>query len=178
MLFIVFENRIFLFYTISYKAKIKIHTKREGEKMTKDVNLEELQKDAVAIFNQGFACSESVIYAIKKHFELDMSDDAIAMSSGFPWGLGGGGCICGALAGGTMCIGYFLGRKTPGDPKINKCFELTKELHDFFRETCGGTCCRILTKGKEKNSPERKEQCTKFVAVTVKKTAEIILREL
>lgn len=103
---------------------------------------------------------------------------AIAMSSGFPWGLGGGGCICGALAGGTMCIGYFFGRKTPGDPKINKCFELTKELHDFFRETCGGTCCRILTKGKEKNSPERKEQCTKFVAATVKKTAEIILREL
>ena len=136
--------------------------------MTKDVNLDQLQKDAVEIFNQGFACSESIIYAIKKNFELEMSDDAIAMSSGFPWGLGGG----------TMCIGYFFGRKTPGDPKINKCFELTKELHDFFRETCGGTCCRILTKGKEKNSPERKEQCTKFVAATVKKTAEIILREL
>ena len=136
--------------------------------MTKDVNLDQLQKDAVEIFNQGFACSESIIYAIKKNFELEMSDDAIAMSSGFPWGLGGGGCICGAL----------FGRKTPGDPKINKCFELTKELHDFFRETCGGTCCRILTKGKEKNSPERKEQCTKFVAATVKKTAEIILREL
>ena len=31
---------------------------------------------------------------------------------------------------------------------------------------------------KEKNSPERKAQCTDFVAATVKKTAEIILREL
>ena len=58
--------------------------------MTKDVNLDQLQKDAVEIFNQGFACSESIIYAIKKNFELEMSDDAIAMSSGFPWGLGGG----------------------------------------------------------------------------------------
>ena len=67
--------------------------------MTTNVDLEKLQKDAVDIFNQGFACSESVIYAIKENFELDMSDDAIAMSSGFPWGLGGGGCICGALAG-------------------------------------------------------------------------------
>ena len=102
--------------------------------MTKDVNMKQLQKDAVDIFNQGFACSESIIYAIKKNFELEMSDDAIAMSSGFPWGLGGGGCICGALAGGTMCIGYFFGRKTPGDPRINKCFELTKELHDFSRK--------------------------------------------
>ena len=120
--------------------------------MTTNVDLEKLQKDAVDIFNQGFACSESVIYAIKENFELDMSDDAIAMSSGFPWGLGGGGCICG--------------------------FKLSNEIHYFFKEYCGATCCRVLTKGKEKNSPERKAQCTDFVAATVKKTAEIILREL
>ena len=100
------------------------------------------------------------------------------MSSGFPWGLGGGGCICGALAGATMCIGYFFGRRTPGDPKITKCFALTNEIHDSFRDYCGGTCCRVLTKGKEKNSPERKAQCTDFVAFTVKKVAEIIIREL
>jgi len=146
--------------------------------MTKNIDMEKLIQDAVDIFNQGFACSESIIYAIKKHFELDLSDDAIAMSSGFPWGLGGAGCICGALAGGTMCIGYFFGRREPGDPRINKCFQLTNELHDYFKENCGATCCRILTKGKEKNSPERKSQCTSFVADTVKKTAEIILREL
>ena len=146
--------------------------------MTTNINMELLQKDAVDIFNQGFACSESVIYAIRKHFELDMSDDAIAMSSGFPWGLGGGGCICGALAGGTMCLGYFFGRTTPGDAKISRCFDLTNELHDFFKENCGATCCRILTKGKEKNSPERKAQCTQFVSLTGKKVAEIIIREL
>lgn len=146
--------------------------------MTTNINMELLQKDAVDIFNQGFACSESVIYAIRKHFELDMSDDAIAMSSGFPWGLGDGGCICGALAGGTMCLGYFFGRTTPGDAKISRCFDLTNELHDFFKENCGATCCRILTKGKEKNSPERKAQCTQFVSLTVKKVAEIIIREL
>lgn len=76
--------------------------------MTTNIDMQALRNDAVEIFNHGFACSESVIYAIKKHFDLDLSDDAIAMSSGFPWGLGGGGCICGALAGSTMCIGYFL----------------------------------------------------------------------
>lgn len=146
--------------------------------MVKEVDINLLKKDAVEIFNQGFACSESVVYAIKKHFELHLSDDAIAMSSGFPWGLGGGGCICGALAGGTMCIGYFFGRRTPGDPKIKKCFELTNELHDYFKDTCGGTCCRVLTRGKEKNSSERKEQCTHFVADTIVKTADIIMREL
>lgn len=146
--------------------------------MRKDVNVEEMKKDAVEIFQNGFACSESVIYAIKKGFDLEMSDDAIAMSSGFPWGLGGGGCICGALAGGTMCIGYFFGRRVPGDKTFLKCQELTKELHDFFRETCGATCCRVLTKGKEKNSPERKAQCIRFVEATVEKVVEIIVREL
>ena len=140
--------------------------------MTTNINMEQLQKDAVDIFNQGFACSESVIYAIRKNFELEMSDAAIARSSG------GGGCICGALAGGTMCIGYFFGRSTPGDAKVTRCFALTNELHDFFKENCGATCCRVLTKGKEKNSPERKAQCTEFVALTVKKVAEIIIREL
>ncbi|MEF9999233.1 MAG: C-GCAxxG-C-C family protein [Lachnospiraceae bacterium] len=146
--------------------------------MITNVDIEQVQADAVHIFNNGFACSESVIYSIKKNFQLDLSDDAIAMSSGFPWGLGGGGCICGALAGGTMCLGYFFGRRTPGDPAINHCFELTKELHDYFQQTCGGTCCRVLTKGKEKNSPERKAQCTRFVSDTSKKVAEIIIREL
>ena len=142
-----------------------------------DVNIEEMQKDAVEIFQKGFACSESVIYAIKKGFDLDLSDDAIAMSSGFPWGLGGAGCICGALAGGTMCIGYFFGRRIPGDESYFKCQELTKEFHDYFKETCGGSCCRVLTRGMEKNSPERKAQCIKFVEATVGKVAEIIIRE-
>ncbi len=146
--------------------------------MTTNIDMEQLQADAAAIFNQGFACSESVMYTIRDHFDLELSDDAIAMSSGFPWGLGGGGCICGALAGGTMCLGYFFGRRTPGDPSVETCFRLTKELHDYFRSQCGATCCRMLTKGMEKNSPERKAQCTAFVKNTVRKTAEIILTEL
>ena len=109
--------------------------------MNTSIDMEKLREDAVHIFNSGFTCSESVIYAIRKNFELEMSDDAIAMSSGFPWGLGGAGCICGALAGGTMCIGYFYGRTEPGDPRNQLCFKLCNELHDFehlHRSVAGG----------------------------------------
>lgn len=112
--------------------------------MNTNVDVDAMRKDAVEIFQKGFACSESVIYAIKKGFDLDLSDDAIAMSSGFPWGLGDGGCICGALAGATMCIGYFFGRRTPGDEAFLKCQRLTKEFHDAFKEHCGATCCLSL----------------------------------
>lgn len=76
-------------------------------------------------------------------------------------------------------IGYFFGRRTPGDPKINKCFELTKELHDYFKKTNGSSCCRVLIKDyPDRNSQERKCHCIEMVRTTVAKTAEIIMREL
>ena len=53
--------------------------------MVKSVNVKKTVEDATYIFNNGFACSESVIYAIRKNFHLDLPDDVIAMSSGFPW---------------------------------------------------------------------------------------------
>lgn len=142
-----------------------------------NVDISSLQQDAVESFHSGFTCSESVVYAMRKHFELDLSDDGIAMSSCFPWGLGGGGCICGALAGGVMMLGYFFGRTVPGDPRLQQSLKVSQELHDYFCETCGASCCRVLTRGMEKGDPKRKAQCTRFVENTVKKTAEIIIRE-
>ena len=51
--------------------------------MTTEVSIEKIRADAHYNFNHGFACSESVIHAIRSNFELEISDDAIAMSSGF-----------------------------------------------------------------------------------------------
>lgn len=146
--------------------------------MKTNIDMEQLQKDAVEIFTSGFACSESVIFTIRKALDLDIPDSAIAMSSGFPWGLGGGGCLCGAVAGAVMCIGFVYGRSTPGDPKISRCFELTKEFHDKFREAHGATCCRVLIKDyPDKNSPERKCHCIDMVKFAVVTVAEILIRE-
>ena len=83
--------------------------------MNTSIDMEKLREDAVHIFNSGFTCSESVLYAIKKNFEL---------------------------------------------------------------ENYGAACCRVLTRGMEKQSPERKAHCTKMVSGTVVKTAEIILANL
>lgn len=146
--------------------------------MKKEIDIEMLKKNAIDIFYKGYACSESVIYAINEAFEAGMPQSAIAMSSGVPWGFGGGGCLCGAMAGGSMCLGYFFGKQFPGDENGAKCQALSKELYDYFKGTCGATCCRILIKGKERNSPERKKQCEAYVITAVEKTAEIIMREL
>ena len=55
--------------------------------MNTNVDMNKLQDNAVKIFTSGFACSESVIAAIRDALELDIPDSAIAMSSGFPWGI-------------------------------------------------------------------------------------------
>lgn len=146
--------------------------------MNTKVDIAALKKDAVEIFHNGYACSEAVIYAIDKHFELGMGTDAIAMSSGFPWGLGGGGCLCGAAAGSVMCLGFVFGRRSPGDPCCVHCWELAEEFYNAMREACGSTCCRVLMRGLERDDPERKAGCTGAVEFAAGKTAEIILREL
>ena len=43
--------------------------------MTTNINFEQLEKDAVEIFTSGFACSESVIYTIRKHFDVNIPDE-------------------------------------------------------------------------------------------------------
>lgn len=138
------------------------------------VDTEACVADALDIFQHGYACSEAVIYAMNKHFCWHLSDDAIAMSSGFPWGLGGGGCICGAAAGGTMCLGFVYGRRKPGDPKIDTCFAVTKEFHDAFRKKFGAICCRVLIQGMDRNAPERKQQCMQQVEFVIRELIRIL----
>ena len=76
-----------------------------------------------------------------------------------------------------MALGIFFGRTVQKDPKSEGCLAVSKELHDYFKETNGALCCRILTKGMDMASGEHKEQCIRFTGEVAKKVAEIIVRE-
>ncbi|MGB7789212.1 C-GCAxxG-C-C family protein [Methanoregula sp.] len=125
-----------------------------------------------------YYCSEAIVKVINDEFGLGYPDSVIKMASGFPIGMGGSGCTCGAVAGGIMALGMVFGRTRAKDEQVRQCMALSRELHDRFRETHGCLCCRILTKDTVLGSPVHMQQCIAFTGEVAEETAKIILREL
>lgn len=146
--------------------------------MKLDVNLEEIRATAEAYYRNGdFYCSEAVVKTLIDAFQLDVPEDVIKMASGFPVGMGGMGCTCGALTGGILVLGMIYGRKEAKDPSVNKAMELSARLYQVFCQRHKVSCCKVLTRGMEKGSPEHMEQCISFTGEMAYETAKIILEE-
>ncbi|MBP2667475.1 MAG: GCAxxG family protein [Firmicutes bacterium] len=147
--------------------------------MNTQIDIEQIRKTAEDYYRNGdYFCSEAIVKAIKDAFAVPLPDEIIAMASGFPVGMGGSGCTCGAVVGGILSIGMFFGRARAKDPKVNKAMQLAKELHDAFQHRHSCLCCRVLTKGMELGSPSHMEQCISFTGEVAEMTAKIIVREL
>lgn len=145
----------------------------------KKININLIREESEQLYLNGdYYCSEAIISTIRKHIAPDMPEQAIAMGSGFPVGIGGSMCVCGAVSGGVIVLGYFFGRVSPKDTKVQKAMSLSNELHDYFKNNFKVLCCRTLCKGMDFGSQKHKEQCAKFTGMIAGKTAEIIVREL
>ena len=143
------------------------------------INLNSIKTEAEQLYRNGdYYCSEAIISTLRKHIAPEMPEEAIAMGSGFPVGMGGSMCACGALTGGIIALGYFFGRVTPKDKKVKKTMELSKELHDSFTGNHKVLCCKVLTKGMKLGSKKHMDQCVQFTGEVAEKTARIIAREL
>lgn len=147
--------------------------------MNKVIDLHKIKTTAEDYYRNGdLFCSEAIVKTIKDQFGLPVSDDIIMMASGFPVGIGGSGCTCGAVVGGIMALGLFFGRTQPKDEKVTKAMALSKELHDIFKDRHKCLCCRVLTKDMTLGSPEHMEQCISFTGEVAEEAAKIIVREL
>lgn len=118
-------------------------------------------------------CGESVIAALWDAFEPDFPRSVVAAGAGMGAGIGGSGCVCGALVGGVAFIGLMVGTKERAKP-------LAAELHDAFRDGTSrhATCCRVLTRGMEWWGEERVAQCQDHCALAAGAAAELLCREL
>lgn len=147
--------------------------------MLKNVNVKDIRATAEQYYRDGdFYCSEAIVRTIKDAFELPVSDEVVAAASGFPVGMGGAGCTCGAITGGVIALGLVFGRTKAKDERVNHTMALSNELHEIFRSRHKSLCCRTLTKGMTLGSPEHMEQCIAFTGEVAEEVAKIIMREI
>lgn len=100
---------------------------------------------------------------------------ALRMASGLSGGLGGVGCICGAVNGGVLALGLFLGQEGPGLTNGKKIRAAAKALHDQFKERFGSGCCQNLTRELKRDSRARFDYCGDLTAAAAEMAAKIIL---
>lgn len=125
-----------------------------------------LKEKAVENFKNGYSCSESVLKAAIDEGLVPV--EILPCATSFSGGMGSG-CLCGAVSGAQMVIGYIHGKG-----KDEQARALAKEMVQKFKEINKATCCKILTKGFEFHSPERKAHCFNMVASSAEILEEIL----
>jgi C_GCAxxG_C_C family probable redox protein len=99
---------------------------------------EKVAAEAEGLYRSGkMSCAEAVLAAELRNYMPAAGEEAVRLAAGFGGG-SGTGCICGAVVGGTMAFGLVFA----DDRKRVK--RLTKELHCWFRDKYGATCCKTI----------------------------------
>jgi C_GCAxxG_C_C family probable redox protein len=119
-------------------------SKTKAVESTSESIAEQVAGEAEALYRSGkMHCAEAVLAAVQSNFRPDSPAEMVRLAAGFGGG-SGVGCICGAVSGGTMALGLVL----EDDPRRVK--KLTQDLHRWFKEEYGPTCCKVIlqTHGK------------------------------
>ncbi|GAK60736.1 hypothetical protein U27_00634 [Candidatus Vecturithrix granuli] len=137
---------------------------------------------AVAIFDSGLNCSQSVCAAYAEQFGLDR-ELALKVSAGFGGGMGRMAQTCGAVSGAFMVLGLKYGTTDPEDKAAKEhTYERVRAFADQFTARQGSLLCRelldvdISTAEGLQYAREQKfftERCPAFI-----KTAADILAEM
>lgn len=115
--------------------------------------------NAAEYFNNGYSCSESMImWAVDEGL---VPREFLPLATPFSGGMGSG-CLCGAIAGAQIIIGALYGRENSNGNDVLARAK-AKEFVKMFTDKHKATCCRVLTRGLEMGSQERKAHCTNMV---------------
>ncbi|MGD1005431.1 MAG: C-GCAxxG-C-C family protein [Methanoregulaceae archaeon] len=101
--------------------------------------------EAVALFQQGYSCSQAVLAVFAKDFGLDRNI-AFRISQGFGAGIAYNDDVCGAVSGAIMVIGLRYGRTKVDDiASKEKTYAVVSEfLREFKKRNNSVTCTGLL----------------------------------
>jgi C_GCAxxG_C_C family probable redox protein len=101
-------------------------------------------EDAVALFQQGFNCTQSILSVFAPDFGLDQNM-ASRISQGFGAGMGRTDNICGSLSAAIMVIGLRYGGIRPDDTAAKeKTYAVVREFLQEFKTLHGSVACTDL----------------------------------
>lgn len=116
---------------------------------------------AMALFKEGYNCSQAVFLAFADLCGLDQKT-AVKISSSFGGGLGRMREVCGAVSGMAMVAGMLYGYESPKDFQGKAAhYERIQELAQAFAKENGSIVCRDLLglgKGADAPTPEKRTQ--------------------
>ncbi|MGN0622023.1 MAG: C-GCAxxG-C-C family protein [Porcipelethomonas sp.] len=99
---------------------------------------------AMALFREGYNCTQSVVGAFEEELELD-HDTAMKLASSFGGGMGRLREVCGAVSGMFIVAGLKFGYSDPKDKTLKtEHYRLIQELAEKFREDNPSIVCREL----------------------------------
>ena len=122
-----------------------------------------MKEKALENFKNGYSCSESIVKAAIDEGLCD--ENLFACATPFSGGMGSG-CLCGAISGAQMVIGYLYGKNNKFNNPL-QAREKAKLLVEKFKEKHNATCCRVLSKDFDFHSPDRRKHCENMVETVV-----------
>ncbi len=130
---------------------------------------EETINSALQYFDQGYACSQSILLAFAPSYNLD-EHTAKLISSTFGAGMGRLRQTCGAVTGGFMVLGLAYGNTDPKDMTTKlAAYKRVRDLNRLVEEIHGTSNCFELLKkhASEAEVAERKHHkiiCRNIIA--------------
>jgi len=121
-------------------------------------------------------CSQAVLCSLNEGLRGGLRRDVAArLASGLAEGLGGSGCLCGAVSGGVLALGLFMGKDGLTLLNASGSSFSTALLHREFSERFGSACCKVLSKKVKNEGKAHFEQCAELTGAVAEIASRIIL---
>jgi C_GCAxxG_C_C family probable redox protein len=121
-------------------------------------------------------CAQAVLCTLNEGLRGGLRRDVAArLASGLAEGLGGSGCLCGALSGGVLALGLFMGNGGRSLFNASGSSFSTALLHREFAERFGSACCKVLSKKVRRDAKAHFDQCADLTGAAAEIASRIIL---
>jgi len=133
---------------------------------------EEAEQRARDYFRQGLNCAECVLKAFMDTHETGMSEEILALSTGFGGGIGRAQSLCGAIAGAVMAVGTVKGRRNPLEKEtpreraqeLGGIYPTFAEMAQEITEHYGSLICKELSAPfDEFEGKARRKSCQEII---------------